>query len=86
MNTVDNALPGEELRHDGLLLVWLNARPGVTSPIIGANSVAQLEANLAEGDVTITDEHKKRVDDRIPSGTHTEDDYRTDWGPHPHRV
>jgi len=67
-------------------LAWLNAQPGVTSPIIGANSVAQLEENLAEGDVTITDEDKKRVDDLIPPGTHTEDYYRADWGPHPHRV
>ena len=67
-------------------LAWLNAQPGVTSPIIGANSVAQLEENLAEGDVTITEEDKKRVDDLIPTGTHTEDYYRADWGPHPHRV
>jgi len=67
-------------------LAWLNAQPGVTSPIIGANSVAQLEENLAEGDVTITEEDKKRVDDLIPPGTHTEDYYRADWGPHPHRV
>ncbi len=66
-------------------LAWLNAQPGVTSPIIGANSVAQLEENLAAGDVTITAEDKERVDALIPPGTHTEDYYRADFGPHPYR-
>jgi len=66
-------------------LAWLNAQPGVTSPIIGANSVAQLEENLAAGDVIITAEDKERVDALIPPGTHTEDYYRADFGPHPYR-
>jgi aryl-alcohol dehydrogenase-like predicted oxidoreductase len=66
-------------------LAWLNAMPGMTSPIIGPNSVAQLEENLAAGEVSITDEDRKRVDELIPPGTHTEDYYRADFGPHPHR-
>jgi len=66
-------------------LAWLNAQPGVTSPIIGANSVAQLEENLAAGDVTITAEDTERVDALIPPGTHTEDYYRADFGPHLYR-
>jgi aryl-alcohol dehydrogenase-like predicted oxidoreductase len=65
-------------------LAWLNAQPGVTSPIIGANSVAQLEDNLAANAVTITAEDKERVDALIPPGTHTEDYYRADFGPHPY--
>ena len=66
-------------------LAWLNAQPGVTSPILGPNSVAQLDENLAANDVTITDEDKERVDALIPPGTHTEDYYRADFGPHPYR-
>lgn len=62
-------------------LAWLNAMPGVTSPIIGPNSVAQLEDNLAASDVTITDEDKKRVDELVPPGTFVEDYYRADFGP-----
>ena len=56
-------------------LAWLNAQPGVTSPIIGPNSVAQLEDNLAASDVSITVEDKKRVDELVPPGTHSEDYY-----------
>ncbi len=67
-------------------LAWLNAQPGVTSPIIGANSVTQLEENLAAGDVTITAADKGRVDALIAPGTHTEDYYRADFEPHPHRL
>lgn len=62
-------------------LAWLNAQPGVTSPIIGPNSVQQLEDNLAASDVTVTDEDKKRVDELVAPGTHTEDYYRADFGP-----
>lgn len=62
-------------------LAWLNAQRGVTSPIIGPNSVAQLEDNLAASDVTITEEDKKRVDELVPPGTHTEDYYNADFGP-----
>jgi aryl-alcohol dehydrogenase-like predicted oxidoreductase len=66
-------------------LAWLNAQPGVTSPIIGPSTVAQLDENLVSGDVRITDEDRRRVDALIPPGTHTEDYYRADFGPHPHR-
>jgi aryl-alcohol dehydrogenase-like predicted oxidoreductase len=66
-------------------LAWLNAMPGVTSPIIGPGSVAQLEDNLAASDVTITESDKQRVDALIAPGTHTEDYYRADFGPHVYR-
>src|SRR5581483_6801157 len=66
-------------------LAWLNAMPGVTSPIIGPNSLQQLEENLAADAVTITDDDKKRVDALIAPGTHTEDYYRADFGPHLYR-
>ena len=35
-------------------LAWLLAQPGMTAPIIGANSVEQLQASLAAGDLRLT--------------------------------
>jgi diketogulonate reductase-like aldo/keto reductase len=35
-------------------LAWVQGRPGVTSTIIGARSVAQLEDNLKSLEVTLT--------------------------------
>ncbi|MGC8834552.1 MAG: aldo/keto reductase [Armatimonadota bacterium] len=67
-------------------LAWCAAQPGVTSPIIGPNSVKQLEENLAALDVEITEEDRKRVDELVKPGEHVEDYYRADFGPHPHRV
>jgi aryl-alcohol dehydrogenase-like predicted oxidoreductase len=67
-------------------LAWCAAQPGVTSPIIGPNSVQQLEENLAALDVEITEEDCKRVDELVKPGEHVEDYYRADFGPHPHRI
>src|SRR5579884_70878 len=62
---------------------WCAAQPGVTSPIIGPNSVAQLEENLTASEVTITDEDKKRVDELISPGEHVpgQSYYNADFGP-----
>jgi aryl-alcohol dehydrogenase-like predicted oxidoreductase len=62
---------------------WVAAQPGVTSPIIGPNSVTQLEENLAATEVTITDEDRKRVDELVPPGTNVEGQsyYNADFGP-----
>ena len=64
-------------------LAWCAAQAGVTSPIIGPNSVTQLEENMAASEVTITDEDKKRVDELVKPGEHVEgnDYYRADFGP-----
>ena len=43
-------------------LAWLLARPAVTSVIIGANSVEQLEDNIASTKVRLTDEDLKALD------------------------
>lgn len=68
-----------------LAIAWVMQQPGVTSPILGPNSVAQLEDQLAALEVTITDADRERIDKLIPPGTHTEDYYRADFGPHPYR-
>jgi len=61
---------------------WCAAQPGVTSPILGPNSVIQLEDNLAASDVTITEEDRKRVDALVPPGTNVEGQnyYNADFG------
>ncbi len=44
-------------------LAWVQAQPGVTSTIIGARRLAQLEDNLAAIDVTLTREELARLDE-----------------------
>lgn len=43
-------------------LSWVQGRPGVTSTILGARSVAQLEDNLAAVDVKLTPDHLTALD------------------------
>jgi aryl-alcohol dehydrogenase-like predicted oxidoreductase len=43
-------------------LAWVRSRPGVTSTIIGARTMDQLDDNLASADVTITPEQIARLD------------------------
>ncbi len=44
-------------------LAWVQGRPGVTSTILGARTVAQLDDNLAAIDVKLTDAHKTKLDE-----------------------
>jgi aryl-alcohol dehydrogenase-like predicted oxidoreductase len=44
-------------------LNWVNGRPGVTSTIIGATSLAQLDSNLASLDFTLPAELRARLDE-----------------------
>lgn len=44
-------------------LAWLLAQPVVTAPIIGANSVAQLQQSLAALDVTLTSAQLSQLDE-----------------------
>jgi aryl-alcohol dehydrogenase-like predicted oxidoreductase len=43
-------------------LAWLLAQPGVTAPIIGANSVEQLQSSLAAAELTLGREQVERLD------------------------
>lgn len=47
-------------------LAWLLAQAGMTAPIIGANSVAQLNDSLAAVDLTLTPEQVKRLTKAAP--------------------
>jgi aryl-alcohol dehydrogenase-like predicted oxidoreductase len=61
---------------------WVAAQPGITSPIIGPNSVKQLQDNLAASEVVITDDDKKAIDMLVPPGTNVKgnDYYQADFG------
>jgi aryl-alcohol dehydrogenase-like predicted oxidoreductase len=69
-----------------LALAWCAQQPGITSPIIGPNTVAQLEDNLGAAGVTVTDEDRKRLDEVAPPGRMTVKYYEADFGPHHFRV
>ena len=43
-------------------LSWLLSKPGVTSPIIGATKISQLEDNIAALDLKLTPEQLARLD------------------------
>ncbi|MET3564627.1 aryl-alcohol dehydrogenase (NADP+) [Leifsonia sp. 563] len=44
-------------------LAWLSDRPAVTSVILGARTVEQLEDNLGAADLKLTDEQRARLDE-----------------------
>lgn len=72
-----------------LALAWCMASPGVTSPVIGARTVNQLEDNLGALAITISDEDSQRIDAVAPPGYSLVS--FADWkkplrfGPHKHR-
>jgi aryl-alcohol dehydrogenase-like predicted oxidoreductase len=62
-------------------LAWCLGREGITSPIIGPKTVAQLQENLRALEVTVTDEDRKKVDALVPPGEHVAAYYQADFGP-----
>ena len=69
----------KNVKMDAFALAWVGAQVGVTSPIIGPNSMEQLEANLLALDVEISDEDNARVDELIEPGTSVAEFYNADW-------
>lgn len=67
-------------------LAWVMHQPGVTSPIIGARNMEQLQDNLKALDLKISDEDRTRVDAIVPPGSSVSPFYEADFGPHAHRV
>src|SRR5258708_31444445 len=43
-------------------LAWVQSRPGVTSTIIGARTMKQLDSNLAALDLPLSTDHIERLD------------------------
>jgi aryl-alcohol dehydrogenase-like predicted oxidoreductase len=72
-------------------LAWVLAQPGVTSPIIGPRTVAQLRDYVRAMELTLADEHLKELDEIVPPGSVTVPYHGYDgftwvtWGPHEHR-
>jgi len=61
-----DALSAVAAEHDAppaqVALAWLLARPGITAPIIGANSREQLAASLGAVDITLSTDQITRLD------------------------
>ncbi|MFB6112817.1 MAG: aldo/keto reductase [Halodesulfurarchaeum sp.] len=47
-------------------LAWLQHRPGVTAPIVGARTVSQLEENLGAAAINLSDDQVQRLTDAKP--------------------
>jgi aryl-alcohol dehydrogenase-like predicted oxidoreductase len=53
----------KKLPASSVALAWSLGRPGVTSAVIGARNEEQLKANLPAGDLKLSDEERKKLDD-----------------------
>ena len=88
-DVIDGLRPIAEQRNVPLsqfALAWVMAQPGVTSPIIGPRTMAQLEDNLGAADIALEEEHFKAVDAVIGPGRMVTPFYEADFGPHRFRI
>ena len=67
-------------------LAWCLSKPGVTSPIIGPRTMAQLEDNLTATGIAFTADDHAAVDAICAPGRMVSPFYEADFGPHPHRT
>ena len=63
VEAVCRAADGLELSPTEVALAWVRDQPGVTAPIVGARTVAQLEQSLSVEDVTLPEEILDALDD-----------------------
>jgi aryl-alcohol dehydrogenase-like predicted oxidoreductase len=68
-----------------LALAWVAQRPGVTSPIIGPRTMAQVEDALGSVAVRFTEDELNKVDSLVPPGDAVSPFYEADFGPHLYR-
>jgi aryl-alcohol dehydrogenase-like predicted oxidoreductase len=68
-----------------LALAWCVQQPGVTSPIIGPRTMAQLQDNLNALEIAITDADKAKIDELVPPGRMVSPFYEAEFGPHLYR-
>ena len=68
-----------------LALAWCVQQPGVTSPIIGPRTMAQLEDNLVALEIPLSDEDRARIDELVPPGRMVSPFYEAEFGPHEYR-
>ena len=71
---VSRAAEGLGLSPLEVALAWVRDRPGVTAPIVGARTAAQLRGALGVEDVELPDEIMQALDDVSGFGADTDDD------------
>ncbi|HEY0466705.1 MAG TPA: aldo/keto reductase, partial [Polyangiaceae bacterium] len=64
-----------------LALAWTLQQPGITSPIVGPRTLAQLEDNLQAREVKLTEQDRERIDAISPPGGFTVPFYEAAFGP-----
>lgn len=69
-----------------LSLAWVMAQPGITSPIIGPRTLAQLEEYLGAPAVALTQADRQQIDALVEPGGMVSPHYEANFGPHPYRV
>ena len=69
-----------------LALAWVMAQPGITSPIIGPRTLAQLEEYLGAPAVSLTETDHQQIDALVEPGGMVSPLYEANFGPHPYRV
>jgi aryl-alcohol dehydrogenase-like predicted oxidoreductase len=62
LEAVRKVADGRGVSMSQVAVAWVLARPAVCSVILGARTLAQLEDNLAAGDLTLTDEETRLLD------------------------
>ena len=88
-DVVDGLAPIAEQRDaplSQLALAWVMAQPGVTSPIIGPRTMAQLDDNLDAADMVLGAADFAAIDAVIPPGRMVAPFYEADFGPHRFRI
>lgn len=63
VNSVVTAAEGLDTTPLAVALAWVRDRPGVTSAVVGARTVAQLKASLQSEAITLPDEIRGALDD-----------------------
>jgi len=62
LEAVRKVADGRDVSMSQVAVAWVLARPAVCSVILGARTLAQLEDNLAAGDLTLTDDETRLLD------------------------
>lgn len=65
---VEEVAEAREVSVAEVALAWVRQRPGVTSVILGARTVEQLRANLASGDLDLSDDEMARLTEASAPG------------------
>lgn len=64
-----------------LSLGWVASQPGITAPIVGARTVAQLDESVAACQIRLPDKVLKQIDAVVEPGSHVIDYYSASFGP-----